>query len=104
MGDRLPVLFREFMLPWDGVERRESLEGGGLAGSGGAAPTTEHKLFFLLVGGMRAVGRWAGTGSFSSARYTRCMACHGTRQTQRILSSGKFWKKVGKICCVWGKL
>jgi len=70
LGDRLPVLLREFMLPWEGVERSESFVGGGLVGS----PGTEPRLFFLLDGGMRAEGRSAGTGSFSRARYTRCIA------------------------------
>lgn len=74
LGDRLPVLLSEFMLPWEGVERRESLGGGGLAGSPGKELATELRLFFLLDGGMRAEGRSAGTGSFSKARYTRCMA------------------------------
>lgn len=56
------------------MERRESLGGGGLAGSPGKELATELRLFFLLDGGMRAEGRSAGTGSFSKARYTRCMA------------------------------
>lgn len=74
LGDRLPALLREFTLPWEGVERRESLGGGGLAGSPGSAVTTEPRLFFLLEGGTSEAGRSAGTGSFSKARYTRCMA------------------------------
>lgn len=74
LGDRLPVLLSEFMLPWEGVERSESFGGGGLAGSPGTEPATEPRLFFLLDGGTRTEGRSAGTGSFSSARYTRCMA------------------------------
>lgn len=78
LGERLPVLFSEFMLPWEGVERSESLGGGGLAGSPGMEPDTEPRLFFLLDGGMRAEGRSAGTGSFSRARYTRCMAWGNT--------------------------
>lgn len=68
------MLLSDVMLPWDGVERRESLGGGGLAGSPGSVPVTKQRLFFLLDGGMRAEGRRAGTGSFSRARYTRCMA------------------------------
>lgn len=67
LGDRLPVLLREFMLPWEGVERNESFGGGGLAGSPGTEVVTEPRLFFLLDGGMRAEGRSAGTGSFSRA-------------------------------------
>lgn len=78
LGERLPVLFSEFMLPWEGVERSESLGGGGLAGSPGTEPDTEPRIFFLLDGGMRAEGRSAGTGSFSRARYTRCMAWGNT--------------------------
>ena len=74
LGDRLPVLLSEVMLPWDGVERSESFGGGGLAGRVGTGPVTEQRLFFLLEGGMRAEGRRAGTGSFSKARYTKCMA------------------------------
>lgn len=74
LGDRLPVLLSEFMLPWDGVERSESFGGGGLEGSPGTALVTEPRLFFLLDGGMRAEGRSAGTGSFSRALYTKCMA------------------------------
>lgn len=74
LGDRLPALLREFMLPWEGVERRESLGGGGLAGRPGTAVATEPRLFFLLDRGTSEAGRRAGTGSFSSARYTRCMA------------------------------
>lgn len=56
------------------MERSESLGGGGLAGSPGTVLVTEQRLFFLLDGGMREEGRRAGTGSFSKARYTRCMA------------------------------
>lgn len=68
------MLLSEFILPWEGVDRRESFGGGGLAGSPGTEPATEPKLFFLLDGGMREEGSSAGTGSFSRARYTRCMA------------------------------
>lgn len=62
------------MLPWEGVERRESLGGGGLAGSPGTTVPTEPRLFFLLDRGTSEAGRSAGTGSFSRARYTRCIA------------------------------
>lgn len=68
LGDRLPVLLSEFMLPWDGVERNESFGGGGLAGSPGTELVTEPRLFFLLDGGTSAEGRSPGTGSFSRAR------------------------------------
>lgn len=78
LGDRLPVLLSEFMLPWEGVERSESFGGGGLVGSPGREPDTEPRLFFLLDGGTRADGSSAGTGSFSRARYTRCMAWGST--------------------------
>lgn len=33
LGDRLPVLLSDVMLPWEGVECSESFSGGGLAGS-----------------------------------------------------------------------
>lgn len=76
-GERLPALLREFMLPCDGVERRLSLGGGGLAGSTGTEPGSPTAGFFLLEGGMREEGSTGGTGSFSRARYTRCMALGG---------------------------
>lgn len=69
LGERLPALLREFMLPWEGVERRLSLGGGGLAGNMGTMPGREPTNdFFLLFGGMREEGRTEGTGSFSRAR------------------------------------
>ena len=61
LGDRLPALLREFMLPCEGVERRESLGGGGLAGRLGGPAVTEPKLLFLLEGGMSEEGSSAGT-------------------------------------------
>lgn len=64
LGDRLPVLLSEFMLPCDGVERSESLGGGGLVGRAGTGPT----LFFLFEGGTSTEGSSPGTGSFSKAR------------------------------------
>lgn len=67
LGERLPALLSEFMLPCDGVERKESLGGGGLAGSVGAVAGSEPRLFFRLDGGMREEGRTTGTGSFSRA-------------------------------------
>ncbi len=73
-GDKLPALFREFMLPWEGVERRLSLGGGGLPGNTGTMLDKDPDDFFLLDGGMREEGRTEGTGSFSRARYTRCIA------------------------------
>lgn len=73
LGDRLPALLSEFMLPWEGVERSESL-GGGLAGSPGTQLLTEPRLFFRFDSGTSDDGSRAGTGSFSRARYTRCMA------------------------------
>lgn len=78
LGDRLPVLFRLLTLPWEGVERRLSL-GGGLAGRTGTAPG--NTVFFLLEGGMRDGGKTEGTGSFSRARYTKCMACKCKRKS-----------------------
>ena len=74
LGERLPALFRELMLPWEGVERRLSLGGGGLAGRAGGAAGIEPRAFFLLEGGMREEGSTEGTASFSRARYTRCIA------------------------------
>lgn len=74
LGDRLPALFSEFMLPCDGVDRRLSLGGGGLPGNTGAMLDKEPTDFLRLDGGMREEGRMEGTGSFSRARYTRCMA------------------------------
>lgn len=74
LGDRLPALFSEFMLPCDGVDRRLSLGGGGLPGITGAMLDKEPTDFLRLDGGMREEGRTEGTGSFSRARYTRCMA------------------------------
>lgn len=80
-GDRLPVLLRLLTLPWDGVERRLSL-GGGLAGRTGTAPA--NTVFFLLEGGMRGGGGMEGTGSFSRARYTKCIAC-GVNEKKKAL-------------------
>lgn len=80
------MLLSEFILPCEGVERSESFGGGGLVGSPGREPDTEPRLFFLLDGGTRAVGRSAGTGSFSRARYTKCMACEGTSYCYYILT------------------
>lgn len=77
LGDKLPVLLRLLTLPWEGVERRLSF-GGGLAGRTGTAPA--NIVFFLLEGGMRDGGRTEGTGSFSRARYTKCMACEDKRR------------------------
>lgn len=77
LGDKLPVLLRLLTLPWEGVERRLSF-GGGLAGRTGTAPG--NIVFFLLEGGMRDGGRTEGTGSFSRARYTKCMACEDKRR------------------------
>lgn len=63
-----------------GVLRNESMRGAGpainpdTAGSTATAPGRAPANFFLLEGGMREVGKVGGTGSFSMARYTRCMA------------------------------
>lgn len=64
-----------------GVLRRGSLRGArpavspGRAGSTATAPgSAPASFFFLLEGGMREVGKVVGTGSFSMARYTRCIA------------------------------
>lgn len=43
-------------------------------GSTATAPGRAPAIFFLLDGGMRETGNEVGTGSFSIARYTRCMA------------------------------
>lgn len=68
LGERLPALLSEFMLPCEGVERRLSLGGGGLAGRPGTVPGRELTDFFLLEGGMSEEGKTEGTGSFSRAR------------------------------------
>lgn len=80
-GERLTVLLlRRPAVPRGGVLRRDSLSGAGppispgIAGSTATAPGRPLANFFLLEGGMREVGKVAGTGSFSMARYTRCMA------------------------------
>lgn len=66
--------------PRGGVLRWESLRGAApamkpdRAGSTATAPGIALADFFLLEGGMSDVGKVAGTGSFSMARYTRCIA------------------------------
>lgn len=63
-----------------GVLRNESMRGAGpdvnpdTAGSTATAPGRAPANFFLFEEGMREVGKAVGTGSFSMARYTRCMA------------------------------
>lgn len=44
------------------------------AGNTATAPGNAPGIFFLLEGGMREDGKEVGMGSFSMARYTRCMA------------------------------
>lgn len=78
------MLLRLLTLPWDGVDRRLSL-GGGLAGRTGTAPA--NTVFFLLDGGMRGGGRTEGTGSFSRARYTKCIAC-GANEKKKAVGRG----------------
>lgn len=56
------------------MERRLSFGGGGLPGNTGTMPDKEPDDFLRLDGGMREEGRTDGTGSFSRARYTRCIA------------------------------
>lgn len=80
-GERLTVLvLRGVALLRGGVLRKVSLRGAGppmnpdIAGSTATAPGSPPALFFLLEGGMREAGKLAGMGSFSMARYTRCMA------------------------------
>jgi len=80
-GERLTVLvLKGVALPRGGVLRRDSLRGTepdknpDSAGSTATAPGIEPADFFLLEGGMREVGNIVGTGSFSMARYTRCIA------------------------------
>lgn len=46
----------------------------GTVGSTATAPGKAPGIFFLFEGGMRDEGKEVGTGSFSMARYTRCMA------------------------------
>lgn len=80
-GERLTVLvLRRGALFRGGVLRNDSLRGAGpaispdTAGNTATAPGRAPANFFLLEGGMREVGKEAGTGSFSMVRYTRCMA------------------------------
>lgn len=74
------LVLRRGVLFSGGVLRSDSLRGAGpaispdIAGSTATAPGRAPANFFLLEGGMREVGKEAGTGSFSMARYTRCMA------------------------------
>ncbi len=87
-GERLTfVVLRRFVLPeGGGVLRRDSLRGAepdispDRAGSTATAPGKAPATFFLLEGGMREVGKAAGTGSLSMARYTRCMALRKEKQ------------------------
>lgn len=79
-GERLTVLvLRRGALFRGGVLRNDSLREAGLAissetaGSTATAPGRPPAIFFLLEGGMREAGKVVGTGSFSMARYTRCM-------------------------------
>lgn len=64
----------------EGVLLNESLSGTGppmspeTAGSTATAPGKAPGIFFLFEGGMRDEGKEVGMGSFSMARYTRCMA------------------------------
>lgn len=44
------------------------------AGSTAMAPGNAPGIFFLFEGGMRDEGKEDGVGSFSMARYTRCIA------------------------------
>lgn len=76
-GERLPV--EGVMPPRGWVGLRVSLRGTesavspNRAGRTATAPGKETAVFFLLEGGMREAGNVVGTGSFSMARYTRCM-------------------------------
>lgn len=78
-GERLTVLRRGALFK-GGVLRNDSMRGVGpaispdTAGSTATAPGRALANFFLLEGGMREAGMVVGTGSFSMARYTRCMA------------------------------
>lgn len=80
-GDRLTELVVSGeTFPRGGVLRKASLRGAAppinpdRAGSTATAPGSPPAVFFLLEGGMREAGKLAGMGSFSMARYTRCMA------------------------------
>lgn len=79
-GERLTVVVvRGVALPSGGVLRNASLRGAApevspdRAGRTATAPGSTDADFFLLDGGMREVGKVVGRGSFSMARYTRCM-------------------------------
>lgn len=73
------MVLRGVALPRGGVLRRVSLGGAGpaispdRAGRTATAPGKATADFFLLEGGMREAGKVVGIGSFSMARYTRCM-------------------------------
>ena len=73
-------MVRGVVLRRGGVLRKVSLRGAGppvspdRAGSTATAPASAPADFFLLEGGIREAGKVAGIGSFSIARYTRCMA------------------------------
>lgn len=68
------------MLLRPAVGRKASWRGAGLPesperkGSTATAPGSATADFFLLDGGIREGGKVTGTGSFSMARYTRCIA------------------------------
>lgn len=72
-GERLEVMVRG-LLDRGTVGRRFSFRRKGLEGRTGTEPARATALFFCLDGGIMEVGRMEGTGSFSLARYTRCIA------------------------------
>lgn len=93
-GERLTVLdpkrvelLRGVVLTRGDVLRKVSLRGSGLdprpdrVGSTGTAPGSPIPDFFLLEGGISEAGKLVGIGSFSMARYTRCMAYKMQSQT-----------------------
>lgn len=69
--------------------------GGGLAGRTGTAPA--KTVFFLLEGGMRDGGRTEGTGSFSRARYTKCIA-YGANEKKKALREQGPQNTTGASC------
>lgn len=76
----------------DRPDRPERADKGGRTET---APGRAPADFFLLDGGMREEGRTEGTGSFSIALYTRCMAWRGKEKTVQQTSFAPFIPCVG---------
>lgn len=72
-GERLEAMVRG-LLERGAVGRRFSFRRKGLEGRTGTEPAKATALFFRLDGGIMDMGSMEGMGSFSLARYTKCMA------------------------------